>query len=130
MLRYCHRLCDKNQALKPIIREYVWKFLEIGSICTGKRRKKTTVQLTKRKTKTTVQLTKRRTKTTVQLTKRRTKTTVQLTKRRTKTTVQLTKRRTKTTVQLTNQKLISLKKVVAQLIRNYVSCMKPEHLTS
>ena len=97
MLRYCHRLCDKNQALKPIIREYVWKFLEIGSICTGKRRKKTTVQLTKRKTKTTVQL---------------------------------TKRRTKTTVQLTNQKLISLKKVVAQLIRNYVSCMKPEHLTS
>jgi len=75
MQRYCHRLCDKNQALKPIIREHVSKFLAIGTIFTGKRRKKTTVQLT-------------------------------------------------------NRKLISLKMVVAQLIRNHVPCMKTEHLTS
>jgi hypothetical protein len=37
---YYHRVCDINQALKPITREYVPKFLAIGNICTGKRRKK------------------------------------------------------------------------------------------
>lgn len=39
-------------------------------------------------------------------------------------------KRKKTTLQLTNRKLISLKMAVAQLIRNYVSCMKTERLTS